>query len=289
MYPTPHNVIRTLLTAAVLTGLITGSAAAQTQAEQARAVRDTHKEAVVTVRLTVGMSMPGGQDESTVETTGVLIDPSGLTVIALSQTDPMAMLSSMMGGMMGGRDMQIESEVKDAQLLLDDGTEVPATVVLRDQDLDLAFLRPLEVQTEPLPHITLDGAGGADIFDPLVVLHRMGKVVSRACGGVIDSVQAKVDKPRLYYVPSMETMLAMGGPVFTLDGKFIGILVMRTIKSESTSMNFAALLSGATGNMTPIVVPADDIAIGAGQAPEPADNGGSEAPAEEETESAPAE
>lgn len=251
---------------------LAGSALAQSEAEQARSILEARRSAVVTVRLTVEssmsmMGMPGEKEESPVETTGTVIDPSGLTVIALSQTDPMGMLSGLMGGMMGGVDMQMSSEVKDAQILLEGGREIPATVVLRDRDLDLAFLRPVEQQAAPMDHISLEGAGDAAVFDKLVLLNRLGKVVNRTCGGSMDAVRAKVEKPRLYYVPGPESLTAPGGPVFTLDGTFLGVVVMRSIELDGGSMNIASIFSGVQSNLTPIVVPAADIAIGAGQVP----------------------
>ena len=36
----------------------------------------------------------------------------------------------------------METEVNDIKILLEDGAEVPAEIVLRDKDLDLAFIRP---------------------------------------------------------------------------------------------------------------------------------------------------
>src|SRR5215471_3306013 len=117
-------------------------------AEKGRAILAKNQHAVVTVQLVLKskFSVPGagGQTtESRSDATGTVIDPSGLTVLSLTATDPGTMIQNMMGGM-GEEDMKfkMETELSDLKILLDDGTEIPAEVVLRDKDLDLAFIRP---------------------------------------------------------------------------------------------------------------------------------------------------
>src|SRR5437899_1634780 len=122
--------------------------------DKGREIFKKNQRAVVTVQIVLKTkySMPGlgGQDsESRQDLTGTVVDPSGLTVLALSATDPGNMFQRLMAGMAGEEeDMKIkfESELTDVKILLEDGTELPAEVGLRDKDLELAFVRP---KTQP--------------------------------------------------------------------------------------------------------------------------------------------
>ena len=119
-------------------------------------MRAKNQDALVTVKLVVNYNISfGGQEqqkESKTEAMGTVIDPSGLTVISLTTIDPSALMKAQMRG--GQRDMKIDSEVKDAKIVLADNTEIPAQVVLRDKDLDVAYLRrPTSRPNRSLPSI----------------------------------------------------------------------------------------------------------------------------------------
>ena len=110
--------------------------------KKGREIFKKNQRAVVTVQEVLKMSPAGGSraNESKQDLTGTVLDGSGLTVLALSACDPSEMYQRMMGeDYSRGR---VETEITDMKILLDDGTEVPAEIVLRDKDLDLAFIRP---------------------------------------------------------------------------------------------------------------------------------------------------
>src|SRR5688572_9881929 len=122
---------------------------AQDIAGTARAVFKKHQTSVITLQLVIKskMGFGGGSDarESRQEVSGTVIDPGGLTVVSLSSIDPTGMMQSFMSGLGDddeGSKFRMQSEVSDVKLLMDDGSELPAEVVLRDRDLDLAFIRP---------------------------------------------------------------------------------------------------------------------------------------------------
>src|SRR3954471_19002550 len=127
------------------------SARAQDVASKGREIFEKNRASVVTVQLVVknkfGVAGVANEaQESKQEVTGTVIDPSGLTVVSLSGTDPSSLMQSFMGGLGGDGDdsvkFKMESELSDVKLLCNDGTEMSAEIVLRDKDLDLAFLRP---------------------------------------------------------------------------------------------------------------------------------------------------
>ena len=82
-----------------------------------------------------------------------MVDPSGLTVLALSACDPTEMYQRMMSE--EASKFKLDIEVTDLKILLDDGTEIPSEIVLRDKDMDLAFIRPKTKPASPMAAVDL--------------------------------------------------------------------------------------------------------------------------------------
>ncbi|MCC6145717.1 MAG: trypsin-like peptidase domain-containing protein, partial [Candidatus Hydrogenedentes bacterium] len=219
-------------------GLVLSVAAAAALAgpeeDQARSLLQKNQDAVIAVQLVVKqqfsmMGMPSQDNESKSEVIGTVIGPDGLTVLSLTSTDPMGMFESMMGGM--GEGLKVDSQITDVKLILPSGEELQAGIILRDKDLDLAFARPKTQPAQPLPYIDLAEAAEPQIMDRLIALARLGKVAQRVPAASLDRVEAVVTKPRTFYVPSSSVNNArLGSPAFSLDGKPVGVFVMRVIK-----------------------------------------------------------
>ncbi|HRK35172.1 MAG TPA: hypothetical protein PLJ47_11310 [Candidatus Hydrogenedentes bacterium] len=263
---------RILSGATLLTAAFSGLAFADEIAEKGRAVLEKSKGSVVTVRIVVKQqfSMPqfgSSEEESKSEATGTVIDPSGLTVLSLNATDPTAMLEDMLSA--GGREgIEIKSTISDLQILQNDGTEIPAQIVLRDRDLDLAFLRPTEAPKEPLPALDLATAATPGVLDPIITLNRLGRVASREYSVSLERINAIVTRPRTFYVMGNDpTQTNLGSPAIALDGNPIGICVLRTVKSTGDS-GMMGMFGGSSDNMLPIIIPAADVLEVAKQAPQ---------------------
>ena len=78
-----------------------------------------------------------------------------------------------------------------------------------------------------------------------------------------------MEKPRRFYVLStwsdMTSWTGMGRPVFTLDGKFVGITVLRRIKTLGGSSE--SLFFDGDNAAAEVIVPAADILEDARQVP----------------------
>src|SRR5687768_12071626 len=126
------------------------SAAPEAQAAAGRALVKRYADAIVGVELVVTIKVKMGDREAQprelrIEVNGTVISPSGLTVTTLAQVDPQATMEALRAsaGTSGGRMQEIVgSEFKEVKLRLADGKEVPARFVLKDVDLDLAFMAP---------------------------------------------------------------------------------------------------------------------------------------------------
>jgi len=258
----------------ILTCLMTASLSrAQDLTAKGREIFKKHQTSVITIELVIkskfGFGGGGDARESRQEVTGTVIDPSGLTAVSLSSTDPSAMLSSFMGGL-GGDDeeslkLKIESEVSDIKLLTHDGSELPAEIVLRDKDLDLAFIRPKTKPSAPLPALDLSNSAKVDVLDQVIAVNRLGKVAGRAYAASIERIHAVVQRPRLFYVPGSDTTATgLGCPAFTADGKLVGLFVMRSLKSGGGAMG---LFNMQSPPIISVLLPAEDVRKVAAQVP----------------------
>jgi S1-C subfamily serine protease len=241
-------------------------------ADKGRDIFKKNQRAVVTVQVVQKMkvSLPGMSNqanESKQDLTGTVVDPSGLTVVALSSCEPGDMIQNMMSGM-GDEDVKfkMQTELGDVKVLLDDGTEMPADIVLRDKDLDLAFIRPKTKPATPMTALDLSKSATADILDQVITLNRLGKAAGRAYAASVERINAVVQKPRLFYIPGSEmTSTTLGSPAFTLDGNVLGVFVMRSV---STKGGGSGMFSFRPEGLTTIILPAEDILKAAKQAPE---------------------
>ncbi len=241
------------------------------EAAAGRKVARAWQDAVVTVRLVLStrVVMQGrevSKSESTSVAAATVIDPSGLAVLSFSETDPAEAFRRMD---LGGEDQfkfSMDSEMTDLKMRLSDGTEVPAEIVLRDKDLDLAFVRPSEPLEEPIPAVDLKKSAGLGVLDAVVLLGRLGKVASWAPSVTLDRVQAVVKKPRTFYIPGAAAGNGqLGTPAFSLDGKIVGVILLRRPPFGGGG-GFSAF-QGPHMREIRVILPSDDILEAAEQVP----------------------
>lgn len=176
-------------------------------------------------------------------------------VTSFMQLDPGAMMETLyFDGEDGDEGFETKTEVTSLRVLR--GTdEVESEIVLRDRDLDLAFMRPVKKPGSPWPFVELNGAATVEAFDPIYVLGRMGRVANRLTTVVELRIQGIIEKPRTTFF--LGEYPGQGMPVFTESGACLGINVTRTLKMPSSSgMGYT---SGYQSNMASIVVPGPDI------------------------------
>jgi hypothetical protein len=253
----------------ILTALVLGLAGtalpirADELAEKGRDIFKQNEHAVVTAQVVLKVSYPGAakSSESRQEITGTVIDPSGLTVLALSAVDPSEMYQRMMSEQ--GSQARLETEVTDLRILLADGTELPAEIVLRDKDLDLAYIRPKTKPASPMTAVDLTKSAPAQLLDQVVTLNRLNSASGRAYAASVERISAVIQKPRTFYIPdSTMTATTLGSPAFALDGKIVGLFVVRGLAAKGGSTR------NYRDSMTTIILPAEDVLKGAKQAPE---------------------
>jgi hypothetical protein len=219
------------------------------------AILKQYGDAVVTVELVATISatvndrsMP--PREQKVEVNATVISPMGLTVTALSQIDPRSAFE-MVRTPMSGKITFGETDFKEVKIKLSDGTEIPAKVILKDQDLDLAFIVPDQDDAKATSHVfaafNLKDPASASILENFFNLAHAPKSLQQVPEIIVSTVVGTVEKPRKLYIVVPDTI---GCPVVSTGGKILGIAVQH----------------GGGNRPTPVVLPAADVAELAQQA-----------------------
>ncbi len=225
----------------------------------ARTTAEQTGKAVVTIRLVLKLKVGGQEHEQKMEVPGVVIDPSGLTVASASSIDPSGAIRRMVDSQR--QRVTLESEVKETVILLEDGTELDAAVVLKDSDLDLAFIRPRDTGLR-LPAVTVKPRSATvPLLTRIFVLGRLGKLGNRALAVGTGEVRAYVRGPAPYYVTDGETSGFSGSLAYTADGVPLGLFVKRF----ATSIDSQAGGRGSESVMT-VLRPVDKVVELAAQA-----------------------
>jgi hypothetical protein len=247
------------MTGAGVVALVAGLVTAAPDLESvARSTAEQSGRAVVTVRLVLKIKLQGQEHEQKLEVPGLVIDPSGLTVASASGIDPSGIARRIMDAQR--QRGSLESELKETVILLEDGTELDAAVVLKDSDLDLAFVRPRDAGLK-LSAVSLKPRPGT--VPPLTrvfVLGRLGKLANRALAVATGEVRAFVRGPAPYYVTDGETSAFLGSLVYTADGMPLGLLVRRFATS------FDSQAGGRSDAVMTVVRPVDKVLELAAQA-----------------------
>lgn len=197
-----------------------------------------------TVRVEVsagGRSMP--PQEQKLEALGTIIAEDGLTVLSLSRVDPTATLLSRIRTPGGS----VNVNYTEVLLLMQDGTEVPAKLLLKDTDLDLAYVLPIKEKGEKhqkrtFSHVPRSSKTKDPLpLDEVVSLGKLGRNLYRQSTLRKGWVNAVIEKPRKYFV--IENT-APGTPVFDKEANWLGIVVYKMDRGRPSSI---------------VTLPADDI------------------------------
>ncbi len=269
---------RLVLSLLVMIASIEPAVVAQSPEERA-AARDVLKkwqDTVVNVRVVLKTRMAmGGREmqatEETVDAVATVIEPDGLAVMSLTTLNPAGMMNRIMGQAGGGGEekFQMTSEPTDLKIRLSDGREIAAKIVLRDEDLDLAFIRPTVKAEKAFTSLALGDEGRPQPLEPVVSISRLGRVGGWVPAASLQSVNAIIDRPRTMYVISGSDSFGggIGTPVFLLNGKLAGLLVLRSITGSRPGMY--SMMGGSEGlGLLPVILPAADIREVAKQAVE---------------------
>ena len=193
----------------------------------------------VTMRVEVsagGRSMP--PQEQKLEAIGTIIAEDGLTVLSLSTVDPRAKILSRLRT--GGASVQVN--YTEVLLLMPDGSEVPAKILLKDNDLDLAYVLPITEEkssegkkrkTFPFVPSKQGNFQSPAVLDGVVSMSKLGRNLYRQSTLRRGWVNAVIEKPRQYYVIENTSP---GTPVFDKRGTWLGVVVYKMERGQPSAI-----------------------------------------------------
>jgi S1-C subfamily serine protease len=241
------------LVAATLPSLI---AAPETEAAAGRALLKRYADAIVNVELVVTIKVKMGDREAPpserrIEINGTVISPSGLTVTTLAGVDPQVQFDAIRASQQGGGRAPelVGADFKEVKLRLADGTEVPARFVLKDADLDLAFMAPeTNDPARQYAHVNLEQAAEGAVLGNYFFVSRAPKTLQRTPMVRSTEVLGIVEKPRRFFLMTEQSVATA---VFEPQGRVLGISLQHFANGRMSGM---------------VVLPAADIAEMAKQA-----------------------
>lgn len=247
----------TLLLIITAACLALGAAPSSARAEDA-AVFEHLKEqvspALVTIKYVLKQRSSFGSFDSEIEITGAMIEPDGLVLCA----------SSRLGG---GRGRFGRATPTDIRVLTGDDPEgLDARIIVRDSDLDLAWVRIKEPGDRQFPYVDLAKDAEAELGRPLFALNRMGRFFDRAPLVTSGYVAGQAQKPRRLVVAGGAIELVPGLPVFDAEGAVFGVSVIQRPDEEEmeASAGGAFSLVGSTG--AGLILPAEQVRNATAQA-----------------------
>ncbi|MFA7000494.1 MAG: trypsin-like peptidase domain-containing protein, partial [Candidatus Paceibacterota bacterium] len=185
--------------------------------DQARAVIAAKQDAIVTLRGSVKFNCghcPQTHDED-IECVATLVDPAGFAVCGS-----------------GGKAADRKYEEQRLNFILRDGTEVPARIVLQDDDLMLTVLVPAAKPGTPLPVLSalpLKANVKAKLFDDVLAINRLDREHHNVITADTGKIAACITQPRVFYLTDVNPGgSSLGVPTFLADGRLLGVLARQT-------------------------------------------------------------
>ncbi len=174
--------------------------------------------------------------EQKLEALGTIIAADGLTVLSLNKVDPTASILSRIRS----PGASVNVNYTEVMLLMQDGTEVPARLLLKDSDLDLAFVLPIEERRDEFKDIVFSKVPkqvSEDeqpiILDEVVSIGKLRKTLYRQSTLRRGCVNAVIEKPRTYFVIENTSP---GTPVFNNAGNWLGVVVYKMVSGRPSEI-----------------------------------------------------
>lgn len=227
---------------AVFILFITASISGQTVEQKAGEILNKYQAAtvVLTIKSVVkasgsGVALPAREQQS--RTLGVTVTDSGLIAASNSAIDASVGLV--------GQNVQVDGKVINVQsattlftsleISYGNATTLTGTVVWKDVDADVVFIRPNKSEGKTFTKVDLnDFAVLPNVADRVVGLSRASSVFGYMPTLMLGRITGVQRGDRSYYLNTAGNSVGM--PIFTIDGKPLGLTVNRVIQGKPTGI-----------------------------------------------------
>jgi hypothetical protein len=235
---------------ALVLGAAPATARAADDAAAYAALLEQRAPAIVTVKFVVKMRSPAGDRESNADARGVVVDPTGLVMIAADALEPSAGVMRMLQRRGGGGDLGFTPS--DLKVLFgSDAKEHPAVLVAKESKLGLAFLQIVAVEGAPAA-VDLGKAVEPKVGQTVVGVGRKSRGFDAAPVLERGFVTGRLEKPRPLW--ALVGGLTAGLPLYHLDGAVAGVVVHQSGvegADDAAAGGLAALLGGGDAYLLP--------------------------------------
>lgn len=208
--------------------------------EAARKLLEREQGSVVWVRAKVRHRKISGGDvvsggDGVLEVLGTIVEESGLTVVSDTEFDPASATAGRKGGEWSGVDLsETAAEISFIEIVLSDDVTVPASIVYRDRELDLTFLKPdgkiSQQRGARFRPVGVATGHSLEVMDDVIHVARLDASMDRSPCVQVGSVSAVARGSRTFYRTTSEVI--PGTPVFCPDGALLGLGVHRIVEGE---------------------------------------------------------
>lgn len=247
------QILRSIILPVVLLGTLSFSNA-QSPEEKARNLMTKYKPSLVVITVkgkiittTTGDPLPPREQQR--RTLGITIGDNGLIVVSNSAIDSAVGLE--------GQKAQMDNKVvtiktaktqfADIEISYGDATLLHGKVVRQDVNADVAFILPDQAEAKALKKkfakVDLTQfAASAQPADQVVGLSRSSSVFGYMPTLIMGRITGIYKSDRVYFVNTAGN--SQGMPIFTIDGKPLGITVVRVVDGQPTGI-LATLSAGS--------------------------------------------
>lgn len=231
---------------------VSTSAKKDVVADQGRNLAEKYQGSLVHIQgtLSATMNVPGQpvrKEDVPFVVQGTILNDSGLIVCSYNSMNTVYLNPIQAVRDQTGAPVNITrtGQITEVRIRYFDGEEVQARIVLKDPDMDLAFILPVK-KVKPQVYLDTSVKGTVALFDQVIGLSN-GPGSKYRPYLVINRINGVFDEPYTQYLASVSP----GTPIFSVDGKVVGIGFLRTDR--------AGIAAGQFPPARPIIIPIDDL------------------------------